>query len=64
MNKNQDKIHRFEVTLTRDGTSERVDTFTWGFTRNQACIRVTQMLDQNPEHWEGWSFAVAQEPTN
>lgn len=53
---------RFEVKLTRNGSSERVNTFTWGATRSEAYVRVTDMLDRD-ETWEGWSFELAQEPT-
>lgn len=59
-------LKRFDVVLTRDGSDECVDTFTWGETRDQAYNRVAQMLDHDAitDHvWEGWSFEVAYEPT-
>lgn len=62
-----EELKRFEVTLTRNGSAERMDTFTWGVTRDDAYNRVAQTLDHDsvlPEPaWVGWSFAVADEPT-
>lgn len=55
------ELKRFEVTLTRDGSTDTVHTFTWGVTRQQAYNRAV-ILVEDP-FWEGWSFAVANEPT-
>lgn len=56
-------VKRWELTLTRDGSSERVDTFVWGTTRAQAYVRATAVLDADPRLWAGWSFELAQTPT-
>lgn len=53
-------IKRWDLTLTRDGSSERVDSFVWGTTREQAYVRATAVLDNRPDLWEGWSFELAQ----
>lgn len=62
-----DELKRFEVTLTRNGSTEHVDTFTWGETRSDAYNRVAAMLDHDSvlesPVWDGWSFVVANEPT-
>lgn len=61
-------LKRFEVTLTRDGSTERQDTFTWATTRNKAVIRVAQTFERDANSdspvYDGWSFEVAQEPTH
>jgi hypothetical protein len=53
---------RFEVTLTRDGSTETINTFTWGATRQEAYARVAEQFERDGA-WGGWSFTVAQEPT-
>lgn len=54
-------LQRFELTLTRDGSSERIDTFTWGETRKAAYIRTVDTMEDST--WDGWSFELAQKPT-
>lgn len=52
-------LKRYDLTLTRDGSTERIDTFVWGETRNEAYARVTDLMDE----WDGWSFQLATQHT-
>lgn len=52
---------RWDVTLTRDGSSETVHTFTWGVRYSSAYARVVEIIER-PE-WDGWSFKINNTPT-
>jgi len=52
---------RWDVTLTQNGTTNKIDTFTWADTRSQAVARVAEIMDRD-EWWEGWSFTLADSP--
>lgn len=58
-------LHRYEVELTPASlrTDRVIHTFSWGTTRAAAYARVAEMLDNDPETWEGWNFTVALYPT-
>jgi hypothetical protein len=54
-------LNKYAVTLTRDGSTERVDSFTWGGSRSHAVARVAEQFDRD-DMWKGWSFEVSQRP--
>lgn len=58
-------LKRYELVLTRDGSDgrgpNRVDTFTWGVSYNDAYVRVTNIIDDPT--WDGWSFELATRAT-
>lgn len=62
INPTTDTLLRWDVTLTQDGRTTKIDTFTWGRTRQEAYARIAQAVDSDPL-WEGWSFTLATRPT-
>jgi hypothetical protein len=58
-----EELKRFDVTLTRDGTTERKTSFTWGRDYDHAYARMAEEFERN-SLWQGWSFKVASQPTN
>lgn len=46
----------WKVLLTSEGDS--INTFTWATTEEDARKRVEDMLSDDPEIWEGWSFQL------
>lgn len=52
---------RFDVTLTLDGSTETVHTFTWGVDYQAAYNRIAQGLEDS--FWDGWSFEISKTPS-